>query len=83
MTVAFSDAVIIRNLLSNAQVPNLVNSKLILSKMSVLHWKRKDLSSVVNILAQALYDLFSAGDGMSAHFFLLLLLIYIYIYVCV
>ncbi len=28
-----------------------------------LHWKRKERSSVINILAQALYSLFSAGNG--------------------
>ncbi|KAI8820836.1 squalene epoxidase-domain-containing protein [Fimicolochytrium jonesii] len=31
-------------------------------RVKSMHWKRKELSSVVNVLAQALYSLFSAGD---------------------
>ena len=32
--------------------------------MRVFHWRRKGLTSVINILAQALYSLFAA-DGIT------------------
>ena len=64
MTVAFWDAVLIRDLLH----PNYIstfhkNDQLLNHQINKLFWKRKGLSSVVNVLAQALYALFSAGDG--------------------
>ncbi|KAJ3205030.1 hypothetical protein HDU67_009149 [Dinochytrium kinnereticum] len=62
MTVGLWDAIHIRDSLSQANVPDLKETRMILSKMKSVHWKRKNLSSVVNILAQALYALFSAGD---------------------
>ncbi|KAJ3178898.1 Squalene epoxidase, partial [Irineochytrium annulatum] len=62
MTVALWDVVHVRNLLSQTSVPDYTDSRLIVRQMRTLHWRRKNLSSVVNILAQALYALFSAGD---------------------
>ncbi|KAI7112903.1 squalene epoxidase [Hortaea werneckii] len=62
MTVAFNDAVLLADLLSPANVPMLNDTDLVLRQMKVFHWKRKDLTSVINILAQALYSLFAA-DG--------------------
>ncbi|KAL1956789.1 hypothetical protein VTO42DRAFT_6843 [Malbranchea cinnamomea] len=62
MTVALNDVVHIRDLLSPENVPNFADTKLVLKQMSRFHWKRKGTSSVINILAQALYSLFAAGD---------------------
>jgi squalene monooxygenase len=65
MTVAFWDVCHLRRLLAKEKVPDLSvgGGQVVLRKMKDLHWERKDLASVVNILAQALYDLFSAGSG--------------------
>ncbi|GBC07817.1 hypothetical protein RclHR1_07710001 [Rhizophagus clarus] len=63
MTVAFNDVVILSDLLSRDKVPDLGDAGLILAQMQSFHWIRKFYSStVINILAQALYALF-AGDG--------------------
>ncbi|KAI9105297.1 squalene epoxidase-domain-containing protein [Phlyctochytrium arcticum] len=62
MTVAFWDVVHVRNLLNMRDVPDLADTEMVMSQMTWMHWKRKSLSGVVNILAQALYSLFSAGD---------------------
>ncbi|KKK21676.1 hypothetical protein ARAM_007222 [Aspergillus rambellii] len=63
MTVAFNDVVILRDLLSPEKVPKLSDTALVLKQLSVLHWKRKQGASVINILAQALYSLFAADDN--------------------
>ena len=65
MTVAFNDVVLLKELLSPDIVPDLDNTKLVLKQMEKFHWKRKGLTSVINILAQALYSLFAA-NGMYA-----------------
>ncbi|KAJ3401314.1 Squalene epoxidase [Chytridiales sp. JEL 0842] len=65
MTVAFWDVAHLRRLLKPDEVPELGDSKMVLRQLGKLHWERKDLASVVNILAQALYDLFSAGDDAN------------------
>lgn len=62
MTVAFNDVVQLQDLLSPANVPSLAQHDVIASQMEVFHWRRKHLSSVINILAQALYSLFAAND---------------------
>jgi squalene monooxygenase len=62
MTVALNDAVVLADLLSPENVPDLGNTKLVLRQMSAFHWRRKNLTSVINILAQALYALFAAND---------------------
>ncbi|KAF1972303.1 SE-domain-containing protein [Bimuria novae-zelandiae CBS 107.79] len=62
MTVAFNDVVHIARLLSPERVPNLEDTSAVLSAMSRFHWVRKDSSSVINILAMALYSLFAADD---------------------
>lgn len=64
MTVAFNDVVLLRDLLSPETVPDFGNTKLVLEQMERFHWQRKNLTSVINILAQALYSLFAAS-GMS------------------
>lgn len=61
MTVAFNDVVLLRELLSPEVVPDLGNTRLVRRQMRVFHWRRKGLTAVVNILAQALYDLFAAN----------------------
>ena len=63
MTVAFNDVVLLRDLLSPKVLPNLGDTKSVLKQMERFHWRRKNLTSVINILAQALYSLFAA-NGM-------------------
>lgn len=64
MTVALMDVVLLSELLSPEAVPRLGDTKLVLKQMQTFHWRRKNLTSVINILAQALYSLFAA-DGTS------------------
>ena len=64
MTVAFNDVVLLSELLDPKVVPQLDDTRLVLQQMSTFHWRRKSLTSVINILAQALYTLFAA-NGMS------------------
>lgn len=61
MTVAFNDAVLLADLLSPTNCPNLDDSKMVLRQLKAFHWQRKGLTSVINILAQALYSLFAAN----------------------
>jgi len=62
MTVALNDVVLLRELLSPEAVPDLGNTKLVIKQMKTFHWRRKNLTSVINVLAQALYSLFAAND---------------------
>jgi squalene monooxygenase len=62
MTVAFNDVVTLSTLLSPSQIPNLEDSQAVLNAMSTFHWQRKHGSSVINILAMALYSLFAADN---------------------
>ena len=64
MTVAFNDVVLLKELLRPEVVPDMGNTTLVLKQMERFHWQRKGLTSVINILAQALYSLFAA-HGMS------------------
>ena len=66
MTVAFNDVVLLKTLLSPELVPDLGDTALVLKQMERFHWRRKNLTSVINILAQALYSLFAA-HGTSLH----------------
>ena len=61
MTVALNDVVLLRGLLSPEAVPDLGNTQLVIKQMKTFHWRRKKLTSVINILAQALYSLFAAN----------------------
>ena len=61
MTVAFNDVVLISKLLSPQIVSSFEDTRLVLEQMKTFHWRRKSLSSVINILAQALYSLFAAN----------------------
>ena len=68
MTVALNDVLLLRSLLSPEQVPDLSNTSLVLRQMQYFHWQRKNLTSVINILAQALYSLFAAnGKRLRAY----------------
>lgn len=65
MTVAFNDVVLLRDLLHPDVVPELGDTKKVLKQMEVFHWRRKNLTSVINVLAQALYSLFAANGRFS------------------
>ncbi|KAG5517965.1 hypothetical protein PMAC_000420 [Pneumocystis sp. 'macacae'] len=62
MTVALNDVLLLSSLLSPTVVPSFQDINLVLQQMYLFHWKRKRLSSVINILAQSLYFLFSPTD---------------------
>jgi squalene monooxygenase len=63
MTVALWDVVFLSELLSPANIINYsdVDKTLFLSQK--LHWKRKQISSSINILAKALYTLMATKKG--------------------
>lgn len=65
MTVAFNDALLLSELLGPAAVPSLTDTKGVLRQLKTFHWRRKQRSSVINILAMALYTLFAA-DGANS-----------------
>lgn len=62
MSVALNDVVLISELLAPEKVPDLSDTSLVLEKFRVFHWRRKGLTSIINILAMALYSLFAAND---------------------
>ena len=62
MTVALNDVLLLKSLLSPTTVPDLSNTKLVIKQLRTFHWQRKNLTAVINILAQALYSLFAAND---------------------
>jgi squalene monooxygenase len=62
MTVALNDVVILSDLLSPTKTPDLGDSAAVSRAMHAFHWRRKSLTSIINVLAQALYSLFSAAD---------------------
>jgi squalene monooxygenase len=62
MTVALNDVLLLKELLNPNQVPSLADARAVLTQMRIFHWKRKALSSSINVLAQALCALFAA-DG--------------------
>lgn len=63
MTVAFNDVLLISELLAPENVPSLNNSKAVLKQIARFHWDRKQGSSLINVLAMALYTLFAADDA--------------------
>lgn len=63
MTVALNDVVVLGELLGPDIVPNLADSHTVLKQLAKFHWRRKNGSSVINILAQALYSLFAANGN--------------------
>ena len=61
MTVAFHDALLLSQLL--APIPSLAPDRpAVRAAMATFHWRRKSLTSIINVLAQALYSLFAADD---------------------
>ncbi|KAJ4423755.1 Squalene epoxidase [Gnomoniopsis sp. IMI 355080] len=60
MTVAFNDVVVLSDLLKD--VTDLGDSKAVKAVMQKFHWRRKSLSSIINVLAMALYSLFAADS---------------------
>ncbi|KAJ3368532.1 Squalene epoxidase [Allomyces arbusculus] len=65
MTVALNDVVILRNVLNKRDFPDFATAsdKQVRRALKTWYWERKRLSSVINILANALYALFSAGQN--------------------
>ncbi|KAM7216182.1 Squalene epoxidase domain containing protein [Rhypophila decipiens] len=63
MTVAFNDVVTLSQLLHPSRIPNLSDPVAIKAAMKQFSWKRKSLTSIINVLAQALYSLFAADDA--------------------
>ncbi|KAL0944314.1 squalene epoxidase [Colletotrichum truncatum] len=62
MTVAFNDCVILADLLQPSRVPDLADYKAMDNVLKEFHWRRKSLTSIINVLAMALYALFAAND---------------------
>ncbi|CAK7227723.1 Squalene epoxidase [Sporothrix curviconia] len=62
MTVALNDALVISGLLSPDRVPDLGDHAAVARAMGDFHWTRKRLTSIINVLAQALYALFAADS---------------------
>ena len=60
MTIALSDVCILSGLLEG--VKDFKEEKLMLEKTKLFHKQRKDISSTINILAQALYEVFAASS---------------------
>ncbi|KAI0425352.1 squalene epoxidase [Xylaria sp. FL1042] len=62
MTVALNDVILLSEELSPEKVPDLGNYGAVQRAMATLHSRRKHLTSIINVLAQALYSLFAAED---------------------
>ncbi|CAN8102263.1 unnamed protein product [Discula destructiva] len=60
MTVAFNDVVLLSGLLED--VKDLDDHKALGRVMHTFYWRRKPLSSIINVLAMALYSLFAADS---------------------
>lgn len=60
MTVAFNDVVLLSELLED--VGDLGDDAAVRRAMGTFHWRRKSLSSIINVLAMALYSLFAADS---------------------
>lgn len=60
MTVAFHDVVVLSELLED--VADLGDAAAIKRVMKTFYWRRKSLSSIINVLAMALYSLFAADS---------------------
>ncbi|PHH78646.1 hypothetical protein CDD80_6538 [Ophiocordyceps camponoti-rufipedis] len=63
MTVALHDALLLAHLLHPDQLSDsLDNTRAVSSAVEAFYWRRKNCSSIINVLAQALYALFAAED---------------------
>lgn len=63
MTVALNDVLELSQHL--AEIPNLEDWTQVELELQDFYWTRKSLASVINILAQSLYALFSAGNSSN------------------
>lgn len=63
MTVALKNVVLLGDMLSPTKIPLLEDTGAMLEQMRKFHWKQKEYSTSLNILAQALYAVFAA-DGI-------------------
>ncbi|OBT95162.1 Squalene epoxidase [Pseudogymnoascus verrucosus] len=63
MSVALTDVVILSELLHPTRIADLSSVPAMSLAMRTFHWRRKQLTSIVNILAQALYALFAANNA--------------------
>lgn len=64
MTVALNDVVLLSQLLAPRTITSFNDTRAVLQQMRRFHWQRKEFSTSLNILAQALYSLFVA-DGKT------------------
>ncbi|KKA28550.1 hypothetical protein TD95_002234 [Thielaviopsis punctulata] len=64
MTVAFSDALLISQLLAPEKIPDLSDTAAVNAAMAEFYWSRKSLTGIINVLAQALYSLFAADNRL-------------------
>ncbi|KAI5300877.1 Squalene epoxidase, partial [Ascosphaera pollenicola] len=62
MTCAFNDVLMVSELLSPSNVPHFEDTGKVQQQMQKFHWARKEKTSVINILAMALYSLFAADS---------------------
>ncbi|PNY24925.1 Squalene monooxygenase [Tolypocladium capitatum] len=62
MTVAFNDALLLAELIHPSRVRNLEDARAMRAAVDAFYWRRKALTSIINVLAQALYTLFAADD---------------------
>ncbi|KAK5998714.1 Squalene epoxidase ERG1 [Cladobotryum mycophilum] len=62
MSVAFNDALTLADVLHPDRIPSLGDAPAVQEAMKKLYWRRKNYSSILNTLAQALYALFAAND---------------------
>ncbi|KAK7745741.1 Squalene epoxidase [Diatrype stigma] len=60
MTVALNDVVLLADLLAPERVPQLGDTAAVRRAMGEFHARRKRLTAIINVLAQALYSLFAA-----------------------
>ncbi|CDH51967.1 squalene monooxygenase erg1 [Lichtheimia corymbifera JMRC:FSU:9682] len=63
MTVALQDVVLLKELLSPESIPSFTETDVIIQQMGAFHWARKRYCTAINVLAMALYRLFSAQDS--------------------
>ncbi|KAM4060385.1 squalene epoxidase domain-containing protein [Hirsutella rhossiliensis] len=62
MTVAFNDALLLSELLHPSRVRQLEDAQAVRAAVDAFYWRRKSCTSIINVLAQALYTLFAAND---------------------
>ncbi|KAI0021050.1 squalene epoxidase [Xylariomycetidae sp. FL0641] len=66
MTVALNDVVLLADELSPERIAELGDTAAVARAMARFHSRRKNLTSIINVLAQALYSLFAAEDANLA-----------------